>query len=489
MAEESAAQASFWPGRRWRIGLNVALSIVAVSAILVMVNFIAARRYERFNWGAGTQDPLSPVTLRVLEALTNQVKIIVFFDHREPLFSAVRKVLDQYEVQCSRLDVEYVDYTFSPGRAEEIRTAYDLAEADKDDRIIFACNGKKKVVHAGELSEYDYSGVFTERKVKRTTFRGEQLFTSAICSVIDTRTAKAYFLEGHREHDPTDRRDQIGYMDFAKVLQENNVAIGRLSLLNAEIPADCQLLIVASPLNPIAEEELEKIDKYLSQGGRMLALFNHDSRQVATGLEALLANWGVEVGRDLVTDKPRSSTSDPRLVIVTEFGDHPLVKPLRRSRLALALPRSISLRSPAQRGADSAKVTPLAVTSPEGVVNKGPNQIERRGIIPLIVAVEKGSIQGISADRGETRMVVAGESWFLGNTVIDFDANRDFARLAINWLINRELLLEGIGPRKLKEFTISMTQSEMQAIRWLLVGVLPGSVLSIGILVWARRRS
>jgi ABC-type uncharacterized transport system involved in gliding motility auxiliary subunit len=489
MAQESAVQASFWPGRRWRIGLNVALSIAAASAIVVMINFIAARRYERFQWGSDQQDPLSPVTLRVLESLTNQVKIIVFFDHREPLFSAVRKVIDQFQVQCSKLEVEFIDYTFSPGRAEEVRTAYDLAAADKGDRIIFAGNGKKKVVHAGELSEYDYSGVFAERKVRRTTFKGEQLFTSAICSIIDTRTAKAYFLEGHREHDPSDRRDQIGYADFAKVLQENNVAIGRLSLLNAEIPADCQLLIVASPMNPIAEEELEKIEKYLNQGGRMLALLNFDTAKAATGLESLLANWGVEVGRDFVTDKPRSSTSDPRLVIVTEFGDHALVKPLRRSRLALALPRSISLRSATQRGADSAKVTPLAVTSPEGVVHKEPTQIARQGVIPLIVAVEKGSIQGISADRGETRMVVAGESWFLGNKVIDFDANRDFARLAINWLINRELLLEGIGPRKIKEFIISITHSEMQTVRWLLVGVLPGLVLSVGILVWARRRS
>lgn len=489
MAEESAVQASFWPGRRWRIGLNVGLSVLALAAVVVMINFIAARRYERFHWAAGTQDQLSPVTLRVLEALTNQVKIVVFFDHRQPLFSAVRKVIDQYEVQCSKLDVEYVDYTFSPGRAEEVRSTYELASADKGDRIIFWCNGKKKVVHAGELSEFDYSGVFTERKIKRTTFKGEQLFTSAICSVIDMRTVKAYFLEGHREHDPTDKRDQVGYLDFAKVLQENNVAIGRLSLLNAEIPADCQLLIVASPMNPIAEEELEKIEKYLSQGGRLLALLNFDTASVATGLEPLLANWGVEVGRDFVTDKPRSSTTDPRLVVVTEFGDHPIVKPLRRSRLAFALPRSISLRSAAQRGADSARVVPLAVTSPEGVVHKAPNRIERQGAIPLIVAVEKGSIQGISADRGETRMVVAGESWFLGNKVIDFEANRDFARLAVNWLINRELLLEGIGPRPIKEYTIAITHSEMQTIRWLLVGVLPGSVLSIGILVWARRRS
>lgn len=489
MGDESAVQASFWPGRRWRIGFNVGLSVAALFAVVVMANYISARHFKRIQSDASSQEPLSPVTLRVLASLTNRVKLVVFFDHRQPLFSSIRKLIAKYEVQCSKLDVEYVDYTFNPGRAEEIRSAYELDPEDKGDRVIFACSGKNKVVHAGELSEYDYSGVFTERKVKRSSFKGEQLFTSAICSVIDPRTVKAYFLDGHREHDPTGRQDQRGYLDFARVLHENNITVGRLSLLNREIPADCQLLIVASALNPIATEELEKIDKYLNQGGRLLALFNHDSSHIATGLEPLLANWGVEVGFDLVTDKPRSASTDPRLVVVTEFGDHPIVKPLRRSRLALVMPRSISPRSTAPRGADSARVIPLAVTSSEGLVQKAPNRVERKGPIPVIVAVEKGSIQGISADRGETRIVVAGESFFLGNRVIELEANRDFARLAVNWLVNRELLLEGIGPRPIKEFTIAMTHSEMQTIRWLLTAVFPGVVLFVGFLVWARRRS
>ena len=489
MGDAAAPQSSFWPGRRWRIGFNVVFSLAVLFAVVGMSNYISARHFKRFQWTADDQKQLSPVTARVLDSLTNNVKVVVFFDHRQPLFSAVRKLMNDYAQQCSKLDVEFVDYTIAPGRAEQVRTAYELDPADKGDRVIFFCNGKKKVVHAQELSEFDYSKAFTEKKVKRTAFKGEQAVTSAICSVIDPRSIKAYFLEGHREHDPTDTDEQNGYLDFAKILQENNIAVGHLSLLTNDVPADCQLLIVANPSTPIAAAELESMEKYLNQGGRLLALFNLSSVNIQSGMERLLANWGVEVGRDWVTDRLQSKSDDPNLLILSEFGDHPIVKPLRRSRLVLAAPRSIGRRTTKTSGADAPRVTELVSTSPHGVVHKGPTKVERTGSVPLIVAVEKGSIQGVSADRGETRMVVVGESTFLGNTGIDQYANRDFARLAVNWLVNREILLEAIGPRPIKEYTLAMTHSEMKAIQWLLVAVLPGSVLFLGFLVWVRRRS
>jgi len=44
------------------------------------------------------------------------------------------------------------------------------------------------------------------------------------------------------------------------------------------------------------------------------------------------------------------------------------------------------------------------------------------------------------------------------------------------------------GPRPIREYKISMTQTQMTAARWVLLGGLPGSVLLLGSLVWVRRR-
>ena len=55
-----------------------------------------------------------------------------------------------------------------------------------------------------------------------------------------------------------------------------------------------------------------------------------------------------------------------------------------------------------------------------------------------------------------------------------FAGNREFAGYAINWLLNRAELLEGIGRRPVKEYRIIMTNSQLQSAEWILLAGLPG---------------
>src|SRR5207237_5382733 len=145
------------------------------------------------------------------------------------------------------------------------------------------------------------------------------------------------------------------------------------------------------------------------------------------------------------------------------------VRPLTGSRLGIVLPHAVRQMPAAGRIADAAKVMELTFTSEQGRELGGTN-----GVIPLAVAVEKGAIPGVAADRGSTRIVVVGDSFFLTNGYIEFDANRDFANLAVNWLLDRSQLL-AIEPRPIRQYRISMTQSQMTAARWILLAGMPGS--------------
>ena len=84
--------------------------------------------------------------------------------------------------------------------------------------------------------------------------------------------------------------------------------------------------------------------------------------------------------------------------------------------------------------------------------------------------------------------MVTGDSFFLSNQMIDSGANRDFAGHAVNWLLDRTELLAGIGPRAVREYKLNLSQTQMVAVRWALLGGMPGAVLFIGLLVWLRRR-
>ena len=132
---------SFSPGRRWKVGLNVVVSVLALSAVLLMLNYLGARHPRRFLWSSDARWQLSPVTKEVLRSVTNQVKVIVFFDRTKPLFDMVADLLNQYRAECPKLELEFVDYERSIGRAKTVLAEYDLSPASDGDRVVFDLGG------------------------------------------------------------------------------------------------------------------------------------------------------------------------------------------------------------------------------------------------------------------------------------------------------------------------------------------------------------
>jgi hypothetical protein len=160
-----------------------------------------------------------------------------------------------------------------------------------------------------------------------------------------------------------------------------------------------------------------------------------------------------------------------------------LVNPLLDSFLYMIRPRAVGKKTSAPQTADAPHVEELAFTGPNSRAgSRGPQRF------PLMVAVEKGAIKGVITERGSTRIVVAGDSIFLTNVGIVSAANRDFAGYALNWLLERTQLLEGLGPRSIIEYRIVMSQAELQRVEWILLAGIPGAVLLLGALIWVSRR-
>ena len=138
---------------------------------------------------------------------------------------------------------------------------------------------------------------------------------------------------------------------------------------------------------------------------------------------------------------------------------------------------------------DAPQVDELAFSGDRSTLVGDPAALPRS--YPLMAAVEQKNPVGVASSHGSTRIVVVGDSLFLENTVIEggiSGANRDFLGYAVNWLLDRPQLLNGVGPRTVSEFRLTMTRTQQVEIRWLLLGALPGAVLLLGGLVWLARR-
>ncbi|MGB7768898.1 MAG: GldG family protein [Verrucomicrobiia bacterium] len=490
MTANPKPQQSFSPGRRWKIGFNVVVRTVLVLAVVAMVNYLGGLFPERFYLSSQTRIKISPRTVDVLRSMTNHVTVTLYYDTQDDFYPTIVSLLNEYRAVNPNLSIQTVDYIRNAGEAEKIKSEYDLNLPTDKNLIIFACDGRHKAFSGDALTKYTLEQVpnAKEREFRRkpVAFYGEEAFTSMLLAVINPKPFEAYFLQGDGEPSLTDG-GSAGYLKFAAILAQNYIQVRPLELSGDNpVPSDCNLLIMAGPRTMFSNLELQKIDQYLSRGGRLFLLLDYSSIQHPTGLNDMLRQWGVNVGEDVVQDPQNTSSSAEQDVIVYNFADHPVVNPLTGLLLQLILPRPVGRIDWQNPPADAPKVEELAFSGPDSVL------MGERGLPPrrysLMVAVEQSGVKGVASASSGTRMVVVGDSLFLDNQLIEYGANRDFVGYAVNWLLARPTLLKGVGPRPVVEFRLLMTQVQQRNVRWLLLGALPGGVLLLGGLVWLRRR-
>jgi hypothetical protein len=504
MSAQNKSRSSFSSASRWKIGSDAILRTVLVLAVIVMLNYVGAKCYHRFYWSAETSAKLSSRTLTVLRSLTNHVEVTLYYDTRDRsnFYSDIVELLNAYRDANKNISIRTVDYERDPAEAMKVKEKYDLPASlsspnapPSKDLIIFACGNRHDVVPGSAIvatktvqlsskdPEYDPNENKLQFVKQPVSFNGELIFTSRLLAVAAGQPLQAYFLQGHGESSLTDVSDG-GYSKFALGLAQNDIAVNTLELLGqAEVPANCGLLIIAAPVRDFSEAELQAINRYLTQGGKLMVFFNYASLQRRIGLDDILRQWGVNVLADYVKD---NTSSDDHVVWVRDFNNSTFVSPLSQLALEMVLPRPIEKLPPANPPSNTLQVDALASSSENATLAGNRAAAPRQ--YSLITAVEQKPAVGTVNPRGNTRIVIAGDSLFLDNQLIEAAANRDFLNYAANWLCNREQLLAGIGPRPVTQFRLALSDNQKYQLFWLLLGPLPGGVLLLGWLVWLVRR-
>lgn len=502
---------SFSSGRRLGIRVSVVAGLVAALAITVMLNYLAARHYALVDLTGRQSASLSPQTLRVLASLTNETRITAVFDVRSDptLWGMIERLLRNYAAASPRVVVRVVDPTREPADAELVLATYQLGSVKDRNFLVLDTEGRARVLYEQELADISVDMISPppapEFRKSIRAFKGEPVITTTLFNLANPRRYRVCFTTGRGEHDPDRAGHPHGYAKFAQTIRERTGAdIEKISLAGTnEIPADCQLLVIAGPQQAFSAVELERVEKYLRGGGRLLALISNPIRGSRAGLETVLAKWNVAVGDAIVLDPP-NTPEENSLLTAQLNADQPITRALvaddpMLSRIRLVLPRPVGMIRAGPPAPDVPDVQILAFTSTEGIeitdvragaLYRNPFS-DRTGAFPLLVAAEQGSVRGVTAERGATRMVVAGDSLFLDNELVDSPpANRLFGALAVAWLLDRpSVLLEGLVPQPVTSYQVIVTRRELRTVQWVLLAVAPGGILLLGALVaWRRGR-
>lgn len=500
--EKEGARQGVWRARgvRMATGLNVIVSVVLAVCVLLMVNYLSFRYHTRWDFGWDSYYRLSDRTLKLIESLDGEIKLLVFFRKGDALFSDVRRLVKEYEYAADRnpdltLGIQFVDPERDVVQTRELAEEYGLTESSV---VVFECEGRRKFVRAEDIVDQQIQMVGEGRAVRKiVAFRGEVTFSSAIQNVTQATQPKVYVLTGHGERAIGEYGNTSGgYSRLAGMMTRDNMVVRSLFLAETGgVPDDCSALVVAGAQRRISEAEIAMIAKYLENGGRVMLLLDG---AVDVGLDPLAERWGVKIGRNIVCGMTLKDA--PGSLVVRHYGRHPITENLRGMGIVLYRPCSVEMNDTARSAPDAPdkpRVTPLAVNGEEDWVDMNTEEmpprfdkeVDRLGRASVAVAVERGAVKGIEAELKPTKLVVIGDAEFVSNLALTkgMGGNRDFFMCALNWLIEREALM-AIAPKPPDELRLDMDRGQVQRAFLILVLGPAGVAAALGVLVWLSRR-
>ncbi|MBC8207412.1 MAG: GldG family protein [Kiritimatiellales bacterium] len=470
--------------RLW-IGLNTGAALLLAAVIVLMINYLSYRHYYRIDWSRTQRYALSPKTVSLLESLDKPVNITVFFQPGNVLYEDIHNLLREYQVHSDQLNIQWVDPDRDLALTEEMAVKYQVTEPNV---VVFECEGRSEYERTDEIAQIDASsGV--ERMM---SFRGEQAFSSAIQGVVQKTSPTVYFLTGHGECDINSFDQRTGFSGIRQLIERDNANVRTLELsVEKQIPADCDVLIVASASQRMSDPEAELIGAWLRRSGRLMVLA--DAGRVS-GLELLLRDWGVRLRNDVVLDPERTMTG--REVFVSAYNRHPVTEKLGTTAAIFHLPRSVESGGAQARGADRPQVTPLAFSSDNSWSESQPDQSPAKydedtddlpGPVSLAVAVEKGATDGLlDMQIRPARIIVFGDSGFVSNGGLT-GGDTSLFMSSLNWLLNREQLM-AIAPKPINDTRLKLTRTDTRILFWSAIWGIPALAALLGITLWMRRR-
>ena len=480
--------------RQARYGTLATTSILLVLGILVAINYVLSRQNKRWDLTAAQQYSLSDQTKRILENLDAEIDVLVFDQDNQ--FPRYRDRLQEYEYISPLVSVEYIDVDREPLRAQQY-------EVQSYGTVVF-----------------DYQG-----RIERVVSDTEQDLTNALIKAVEGEERTVYFLQGHGEKDVVSS-DREGYSAVADALGLDNFGVESLVLVQeGNVPDDASVLVVAGPTTDLLPTESEAIRTYLGAGGKALFLLDPPATSDApelSNVSALIEEWGIEVGHNVVVDASGIGQligTDASVPVAATYPPHAITD---RFNLLTAYPLARSVH-PIEGGVEGRFAQPFVETGPRSWAEADIDELASGEVVmdeaegdvpgPIIIAAAVSApapqpstvtsdVESTGADAEEppeseadeddgpvpeTRVAVIGDSDFAANFGLGIQGNRDLFLNTVNWLAQQENLI-AIRPREPDDRRVTLTAAQQWNALLIALFLIPGGVGALGVYTWWGRR-
>src|SRR5258706_564194 len=234
-------------GRQARYGGNVVIMTLALLGILILVNYLVVHNVKQWDLTENKINTLAPESIEAIKQLPAPVKAIGFYTPRASAAQGTAKNLfEQYRVESGgKFTYEFHDPLSEPALSRQ----YDITQ------------DATTVVVMGDEKE-------------DLTSASEDQLTGALVRLAHPGKRSVYFVTGHGEH-AFDGTDQGGLSTVGDLLKKQNYDLKPLDLtVTTTVPSDARVVVVAGPLTPLSQVEVDLLKAYLEKGGAMVVMLD-----------------------------------------------------------------------------------------------------------------------------------------------------------------------------------------------------------------------
>jgi ABC-type uncharacterized transport system involved in gliding motility auxiliary subunit len=370
---------------------------------------------------------------------------------------------------------------------EELLAQYKRADTNNyiTDDII---DPDRQPLEARQFEE-PYRGLLIKSgdRTERVYSAREQDITSALLTVTSEKAKVVYFLTGHGERDFNDSSD-LGYSSVTQALQTQHYEIKSLNLaITDTVPSDASVVVIAGPQGKLLDEELSRLQSYLTGGGRALIL---QDPFTDAGLDIILANWQVRFGEGLVVDEINAVQSAV-IPATVRYNYTPVTKDMNglASIFLQARPVEQTAETPAGVTYSTFFETSERSWAETSLEEIGLDEADTPGPLAFAALIESPPhFSSPDSTSTKTRIVLIGDSDFSSNGLVDVPGNIPLFTNSINWLAEEERLI-AIGPKDAQPDPVVFASDAQRSVSFFInvIGV-PLAIIAAWITVWVLRR-
>ena len=204
-------------------------------------------------------------------------------------------VAKKYKKINDKIDATCINYWQDPNGLAEYGITDDTTQV-----IIVYSALRQKQIYNSELTSYN---TINSQEMDVT----EQKLTNSILDVTKSVEQEVYFVKGNGEYGINSEEE--GFLRLAKSIANEAYVVTSINLENTDIPSTCKLLVFANPTVDFSDNETNKIQNYINNGGNILWM--QDPYKVANenysadkmkNVKKILANYGIDFSEGVVLE-------------------------------------------------------------------------------------------------------------------------------------------------------------------------------------------